>query len=301
MDEHKTETAETIPTPKRTRTKRQEIIVLALTSFLGAILIVDIFTMGFMGIFGLLGLPLGLIIVIAVLVYPIVRGKRILLLIPFGIIALTFTVFFTMQPGGFPFFLLFITFPVFTFVTYPVLIPFFLIIMGIVYGLRVAVVKLIRWFRSANKKKQISFLRITVIFVLMVAGLFLSSMIVNPLRRPDASLRAYLFRVMPISTSISDAVYIVENHRQWEPSRRGLVFDRGIPINLRGTPTHPHTHVVDRWSPERVIGEQSMVIRLGTYRTLFFGVPSSVEAFIAFDGDGELIEIFIHRLMHFPF
>jgi hypothetical protein len=76
------------------------------------------------------------------------------------------------------------------------------------------------------------------------------------------------------------------------------VHDVGILLGYGGNPMHPQAaRIVPR---ERLIGEQSMVLYLGTYRTAFFGIRSTVEAFIAFDGNGELIEIFIHRMLHFP-
>ena len=254
--------------------RRLQFIALALASFIGAVLIIDMLSMGFTGIFGLIGL----LIFLAVFAYPVIIGKHKLLLLPYGIIALTFTVFYIAE--------------------YPELIPFLLIIMGIICGLGAAMGKLINWFRSASRVKQASFVAIVL---LVSIGIFFI-MNANPLRGPDASVRAHVLRAMPIGTSIYDAVYIVENHRQWESSRRfgGLVHDRGIPLTRGGSPMLPYEGTADRWPPEQLIGEQSMVIYIGTYRTLFFGVPSSVEAFIAFDGDGELIEIFIGRLLHFP-
>ena len=142
-----------------------------------------------------------------------------------------------------------------------------------------------------------------IIILSVIITLVLISMIINPLRRPDALLRTHVLRTLPIGTNISDAVYIVENHSQWQSSRRirGLVHDVGVQLPYHGhRPMLPIFTSAEIGSIGRLIGEQSMVLYLGTYRTAFFGIPSSVEAFVAFDGNSELIEIFILRLLHFP-
>ena len=155
MNEHKTETSETVSASIRTYTKSWQIIIIALASFLGAFLIVDILSISIAGIFSLFGF----IVVPAVFAYPIVIGKPKLLLLPIGIISLSFTAFYIR--------------------IYPELIPYLLIFMGIFGGLGMAVGRLIRWFRSADRKKQISFLSIIVISVLSVTTVFFSGMIAS--------------------------------------------------------------------------------------------------------------------------
>jgi len=112
--------------------------------------------------------------------------------------------------------------------------------------------------------------------------------IINPLRRPNTFLRAYLLNLMPVGTHISEVHDIVDERMRW----RGGVSPWGVAL----TPSGPS------WGPPRErdeeIGAMSMRVSLGQYFGFSFVIiPSEriLEAAIAFDADGYLLDIFIRR------
>ena len=130
MNEQKTETSKTSITPDSANVKRWQIIAFIFASFLGITLIIDMLSIGFAGIFSLLGL----VIIPAVFAFPVIIGKHKLLLIPIGIFLLVSTAFYI--------------------TIYPELILYLNVVLGLIGGFGAAAGGWVRWIRSAKGKKE---------------------------------------------------------------------------------------------------------------------------------------------------
>jgi len=104
-------------------------------------------------------------------------------------------------------------------------------------------------------------------------------------------VRNHILRHTPLGTSIEDAVEIIENMDNWGQPRVNL--NRGfLPRwHLPEWPACPYTG-------SRVIGEKSIFVRMDDYRAwyrLFFIAPTRVMIYWGFDGDGNLIEVWVWK------
>jgi len=112
------------------------------------------------------------------------------------------------------------------------------------------------------------------------------AVVTNPLMRTEASIRRHLLNIMPVGTSFDDVIDIVESNDNWTIRGRsgssGVVLHPTLSIPMSGMPT-------DRFP---VVGEQHIQIHLGMHN---FVLRSDVTAYIAFDENGKLIEIFVRR------
>lgn len=98
----------------------------------------------------------------------------------------------------------------------------------------------------------------------------------NPMRRPNAEIRADLLELTPVGTSMEDVIRTIDRHQSWEWSDRFVApvgFSSGMPSDDR-------------------IGVQSIQVRIG-YFWSFMGNNnmSAVVAWWGFDENETLIDI----------
>jgi hypothetical protein len=160
MDEQQNETSETSIVPEEIGTKRWQIITLIFASVLGIALFIDFLSFVFTGVFSLLGF----IVIPLVFAFPIIIGKYKLLLIPTGIFLLACTAVYITE--------------------YPDLIPFLVVVLGLIGGLGAVAGGFVRWFRSAKGRKKLSYVIVGTLIALLPV-LFVSSFLFG---RPVVSL-----------------------------------------------------------------------------------------------------------------
>jgi len=114
--------------------------------------------------------------------------------------------------------------------------------------------------------------------LLATAVVFALVILLHPLMKPAALIRADMLRRTPIGTSMEEVVGIVEKNVE----RKGWnVYYNGV--NDRGY-VHPDT--------SEVIGTQSIDVYLGSYREFW---EVGVSAYWAFDDDGKLIDVYVGK------
>jgi len=131
------------------------------------------------------------------------------------------------------------------------------------------------------------FVRILTIILIITISVGVA-MIFNPVSRTNEGVRRYLLRKIPIGTNMETIMNMVDENDDWR-----IVFSRedsGLVLSLPSlTPTQLPAQTIrdDRFT---VIGYNSMQVYIGRAFLI-----SDVSAFFAFDENGELIEIFVHR------
>jgi len=139
--------------------------------------------------------------------------------------------------------------------------------------------------KKRGKKKHMIFYIILAIIILVV-----TAPIVNPLRRTDEKLIKHLFNITPIGTSMEDVIGVADKRLRWKIEY--IQEDFGVVLNL--TNMRPRRVSSSDVPNSKVIGQRALRVDLGTYYALLF-IRTDVEAFYAFDGNGELIDIFLIR------
>ena len=131
-----------------------------------------------------------------------------------------------------------------------------------------------------KKKRKVT---ITILCLLALLTLVtLIPMFTTFYRRPRNMIRSHILRITPLGASIEDVIDIVESREDWYV--RHISFERGFQLEAPGFP---------------VIGEMSVRVHLGTYRTWHKWFPLmewDVDIFWGFDMNGRLIEVHIRKL-----
>ncbi len=135
-----------------------------------------------------------------------------------------------------------------------------------------------------------------VILPVLLYGLFRLAV---PISRSDEGVRAYVLHQVPMGTSWDDAISFAED-KEWQI--RETRTDRGVHINEAAGLACFASEDEMRNGPEnkenvRIVGEQAMFVHLGEYREIFL---VDVLAYLAFDENGELIEVAIKRFVDAP-
>jgi len=113
----------------------------------------------------------------------------------------------------------------------------------------------------------------------------------NPLRRSEDRIRANMLKLTPIGTSMEDVIKVVEGNEKWKIN---TVRDYGY-LLVNGVPSFPYFSPIEEKEYDyHLIGEKSMCVYLGEYRTIFI---TSVEVYYAFDEDSKLIDIAVKKDM----
>jgi len=144
---------------------------------------------------------------------------------------------------------------------------------------------------KAQKRKKIVIILSVILLIMIIIALWVGmsvrrSMEENPISfRSEETIRSSLLDTMPMGTNMEEIASIVRNNNEW--TIRFVDEDFGVVL-------HPSLLIPIRDIPagRDVIGEQSIEIHMGTYH--FLG-RIDISAFLAFDEDGKLIEIFVRR------
>lgn len=139
--------------------------------------------------------------------------------------------------------------------------------------------------------------RIVIILIVIVALPFLAYgllLLTTPISRSDESVRDYVFRQIPAGTSWEDAIAIIEEE-EWEIEETST--DSGLRINdvagnVSFATSEEMLYGVNDSETTRIVGTQAMYVRLGEYYGPFH---EAVFAYLAFDENGELVEVAIRR------
>ena len=105
--------------------------------------------------------------------------------------------------------------------------------------------------------------------------------------------RNYILRIKLIGTSIDEVIQTIERHYDW--GAPGINFERGFAPSSPGRRGGPPDGQPDL--PR--IGEMSVSSYMGSYRAWYRWFPLlewGVSVFWGFDGNGELIEVFIWKI-----
>ena len=122
-----------------------------------------------------------------------------------------------------------------------------------------------------------------IFFLLFTIAMVVVGLILNPLLRTEAGVRRCLINIMPIGSSMEDVTFAVAANDSW------TIRSMGAGISLHPQRLTP-TRGVGGDSRFPVVGSRSVEVHLGTYRHI---TRVDVTAFFAFDGNGDLIEIFV--------
>jgi len=117
-------------------------------------------------------------------------------------------------------------------------------------------------------------------------------MITTPMRRPEAMFRNYILRITPMGTNIEDVIQVIEIRDDW--GIPNINYEFGI-APQRPRSREPRGSGLPDLSR---IGEMSVSSHIGTHFAWYRWFPLmefSVVVLWAFDGDGNLIEVFISR------
>ena len=130
-----------------------------------------------------------------------------------------------------------------------------------------------------------------VILPVLLYGIFRLAV---PISRSDEGVRAYVLHQIPMGTGWDDAISVAED-KEWQI--RETRTDRGLHINEEAGMARFASEEEMRNGPEneenvRIVGEQAMFVHLGEYSELFC---VDVLAYLAFDENGELVEVAIKR------
>lgn len=126
--------------------------------------------------------------------------------------------------------------------------------------------------------------------LIAVSAVIIISVVVvlsNPLRSSNESIRTTMLKLTPIGTSMEDVVEVVEGNEKWKIRS---VRDYGY-LLVNGIPSFPYFSPIGEGGYDYkhpIIGEKSMRVYLGDYRTIFV---TSVSVFYAFDENSKLIDI----------
>jgi len=136
-------------------------------------------------------------------------------------------------------------------------------------------------------------IRNAVIAFFVIIVMVVIVMLLNPLRRSEEKIRESILELTPIGTSMEDVVKVVENNEKWEiRSVRATGY-----LLINGEPSFPYVSPIAESNYEYehpIIGEKSIRVHLGEYRTVF---AVDVSAYFGFDEDSKLIDIAVIKDM----
>ena len=127
-----------------------------------------------------------------------------------------------------------------------------------------------------------------IILLLGIAVLVVFHLAINPLCRPETSIRNYILRLTPLGTDIEEVILILENRDELEVRyinySNGYIY-QGSPI--ASWPTNEYGM--------SVIGDKSIKVE-GSYRAIYkLFLESVVDVCYGFDVDGKLVEVTVSK------
>ncbi|MDE6730797.1 MAG: hypothetical protein K2J71_08505 [Oscillospiraceae bacterium] len=126
---------------------------------------------------------------------------------------------------------------------------------------------------------------IIIILVTLLLSLILQYLII-PISRPDNAVRSYVLHKIPINTSWDETVSIIDSER-WKIVS---THDSGLRINYQAR--HVDFDFQHGANKGELVGVTSMEVKLGEFYSPFH---TAVFAYIAFDENDKLTEVYIHR------
>lgn len=140
-------------------------------------------------------------------------------------------------------------------------------------------------FKTQTILKRISAVLISIVILPFVFyGIFLLTV---PISRPDKAVRSYVMKEIPVGTNRNEAIEII-NNQGWEIDH---IAECGLCINNEAGCAYFAAEESLNLD-ERTVGTSSMKVYLGNY---YGPLYTSVKAYIAFDENEKLIEVFIMR------
>lgn len=128
-------------------------------------------------------------------------------------------------------------------------------------------------------KKIISVILLIIVLLIIIVVIRL---ITNPLLKSNQKIRENLFEVLPMGTKMDEVIKHINSKRKWEIER--INYDGGFYYSFH------HGDVIG--GKDRVIGEKSISVVLGTYYNPF---ETAVVVHFGFDENSELIEIWVRK------
>lgn len=119
-----------------------------------------------------------------------------------------------------------------------------------------------------------------IVLLISILGMVIMMMI-NPLRSSEEQIRKNMLELTPIGMSMDDVIKVIQSNDKWEIE--WINNEYGYGIDNSGTPGE---------NRDMRIGEKSIRIHLGEYRTLFV---TDVLVYYGFDTDSKLIEISVRK------
>ncbi|MDE7121611.1 MAG: hypothetical protein K2O42_05565 [Oscillospiraceae bacterium] len=124
-----------------------------------------------------------------------------------------------------------------------------------------------------------------MILVILLLSLILQFLTI-PISRPDNAVRSYVLHKIPINTSWDETVSIIDN----ESWKIVSTHDGGLRINYEAQ--HVDFDFQHGANKGKLVGVKSMEVKLGEFYSPFH---TAVFAYIAFDENDKLIEVYIRR------
>jgi ABC-type glycerol-3-phosphate transport system permease component len=119
---------------------------------------------------------------------------------------------------------------------------------------------------------------ILIIFIFTILVWF----ILNPLFKKEKKIRDDLLKVIPMSTTMEEAIQLIKENKKWEIEE--VQYNAGFYFNpYYGYPEDGEA---------RVIGEKYLYVYLGSYHIVY---EIDVIAYFGFDENDELIEIYVEK------
>ncbi len=133
-------------------------------------------------------------------------------------------------------------------------------------------------------KRIIKCLLLITSIIILSYGVFL---LFVPIARSQQHVRQFLLNIIPIGTKWNDAIDIIDRKKEWV--LEAAYIDAGVSLN-----TKTGQCWIDDTKHEFVdnFGTQSMRIYIGEY---YFPLSHVVKAYLAFDDEGNLIEILVQK------
>ncbi|GEN45959.1 hypothetical protein [Alkalibacillus haloalkaliphilus] len=128
-------------------------------------------------------------------------------------------------------------------------------------------------------KKILIVISIFLLILVIILGIRL---ITNPLVQSEEEIRENMLKETPMGTQMEDVIEFLEGNEEWEI--KSIRYENGF----------YHQGI----TPRREIGEKSIRVHMGYYRAFYkFFLRTDVSLYYGFDENGELIEIWVRKMI----
>jgi hypothetical protein len=127
--------------------------------------------------------------------------------------------------------------------------------------------------------------------ILAVITIIAIIVMLDPLRRSKEKIRESILEYIPIGTTLSDAVKIIEDNRKWTleyvNNDSGYIISNGIPYEYGSIITSDDDVVI-----ANAIGDKAAIVNIGNYKSPY---RIDVMVFFGFDENKKLIEVSVRK------